>query len=84
MPQDLQKVVALTPPGTGVPVTVWRDKTHKTMEIKIGDTPDDTVALKPNNRGKSLLGLELRPLPPESTRTCPRCLAGSAGGRLPV
>ena len=68
MPQDLQKVVALTPPGKGVPVTVWRDKTHKTMEIKIGDTPDDTVALKSNNRGKNMLGLELRPITPDVAR----------------
>ena len=31
-------------------------------ETIIGDTPDDTVALKANTRGKSLLGLESRPL----------------------
>ena len=67
-PQDLQKVVALTPPGKGVPVTVWRDKTHKTMEIKIGDTPDETVALKSNNRGKSMLGLDVRPITPDVAR----------------
>ncbi|MBI1958604.1 MAG: Do family serine endopeptidase [Candidatus Rokubacteria bacterium] len=67
-PQDLQKIVALTAPGKGVPVTVWRDKSHKAMEIKIGDTPDDTVALKSNSRGKSLLGLEVRPITPELAR----------------
>ena len=67
-PRELQKVVALTPPGKGVPVTVWRDKTHKTMEIKIGDTPDDTVALKSNNRGKNMLGLDVRPITPDVAR----------------
>jgi len=67
-PQDLQKVVALTPPGKGVPVTVWRDRSHKTMEIKIGDTPDDAVALRSNNRGKSLLGLDVRPITPDIAR----------------
>ena len=67
-PQDLQKVVAVTAPGKGVPVTVWRDKSHKTMEIRIGDTPDDAVALKSGNRGKSLLGLDVRPITPEVAR----------------
>ena len=38
-PQDLQKIVAVTAPGKGVPVKVWRDKGEKTLEIKIGETP---------------------------------------------
>src|SRR5215470_1132827 len=67
-PQDLQKVVALTAPGKGVPVKVWRDKGEKTLEIKIGDTPEDTVALKSTNKGKSLLGLDVRPITPEIAR----------------
>jgi len=67
-PQDLQKVVALTAPGKGVPVKVWRDKGEKTLEIKIGDTPEDTVALKSNNKSKSLLGLDVRPITPEIAR----------------
>src|SRR5262249_56440471 len=29
-PQDLQKAVAATVPGKGVPVKVWRDKSEKT------------------------------------------------------
>jgi serine protease Do len=67
-PQDLQKVVALTTPGKGVPIKVWRDKGEKTLEIKIGDTPEDTVALKSNNKGKSLLGLDVRPITPDVAR----------------
>ncbi len=67
-PQDLQKVVALTPPGKGVPVKVWRDKDEKTLEIKIGDTPEDTVALKSGNKSKSLLGLDVRPITPDLAR----------------
>jgi serine protease Do len=67
-PQDLQKVVAVTPPGKGVPVKVWRDKGEKTLEIKIGDAPEDTVALRSNSKGKSLLGLDVRPITPEMAR----------------
>jgi ATP-dependent RNA helicase RhlE len=41
-PQDLQKVVANTPPGKGVPVKVWRDKTEKTLLFS-ATMPDDVV-----------------------------------------
>ncbi len=67
-PQALQKVVASTQPGHAVPLKVWRDKAEKTLEIKIGETPDDNVALKSTNKGKSLLGLDVRPITPELAR----------------
>ena len=67
-PQDLQKAVAGTVPGKGVPVKVWRDKSEKTLEIKIGETPDDTVALKSTNKGRALLGLDIRPITPDIAR----------------
>ncbi len=67
-PQDLQKAVAVTPPGKGVPLKVWRDKGEKTLEIKIGETPDDNVALKSTNKSKTLLGLDVRPITPDIAR----------------
>jgi serine protease Do len=67
-PQELQKVVAATAPGRAVPLKVWRDKGEKALEIKIGETPDETVALKSTNKGKSLLGLDVRPITPELAR----------------
>jgi serine protease Do len=67
-PQALQKVVASTQPGRAVPLKVWRDKAEKTLEIKIGETPDENVALKSTNKGKSLLGLDVRPITPELAR----------------
>jgi len=67
-PQELQKVVAATAPGRAVPLKVWRDKGEKTLEIKIGETPDDAVALKSTNKGKSLLGLDVRPITPDLAR----------------
>ena len=67
-PQDLQKAVALTAPGKGVPLKVWRDKGEKTLEIKIGETPDDNVALKSTNKSKTLLGLDVRPITPDIAR----------------
>jgi serine protease Do len=67
-PQDLQKIVAVTAPGKGVPVRVWRDKGEKTLDIKIGETPEETAQLEPSGKGKSLLGLETRPITPEIAR----------------
>jgi serine protease Do len=67
-PQELQKVVAATAPGRAVPLKVWRDKGERTLEITIGETPDETVALKSTNKGKSLLGLDVRPITPELAR----------------
>jgi len=67
-PQELQKVVAATAPGRAVPLKVWRDKGEKMLEIKIGETPDESVALKPAGKGKGLLGMDVRPLTPELAR----------------
>jgi serine protease Do len=67
-PQDLQRAVASAPPGKAMPMTLWRDKASKTVEIRIGETPDDNVALKSGSRGKSLLGLDVRPITPEIAR----------------
>jgi serine protease Do len=68
VPQDLQKLVAVTAPGKGAPMKVWRDKGEKTLEIRVGETPEDTAQLEPSAKGKSLLGLETRPITPEIAR----------------
>jgi len=68
-PQDLQKIVAVTTPGKGVPIKVWRDKGEKSLEIKIGETPEETAqATEPGGKSKSLLGLDARPLTAEIAR----------------
>ena len=67
-PQDLQKVVAATAPGKGVPVKVWREKGEKTLEIKLGETPEETAMAEPTGKGKSLLGLDARPITPDIQR----------------
>jgi len=67
-PQELQKVVASTEPGKAIPVSVWRDKATKSLEIRIGETPDDNVALRSGSRGRSALGLDVRPITPDLAR----------------
>ncbi len=67
-PQELQKIVAAASPGKAVPLKVWRDRGEKMLEIKIGEAPDETVALKSTNKARSLLGLDVRPITPEVAR----------------
>jgi serine protease Do len=68
-PQDLQKIVAATAPGKGVPVRVWRDKGERTFEIKLTETPEEIAqAVEPGSKGKSLLGLDTRPITPDIQR----------------
>ncbi|MBI3825161.1 MAG: DegQ family serine endoprotease [Candidatus Rokubacteria bacterium] len=64
---DLHKAVAQTSPGQSAKLKVWRDQAEKTVEIKIGETPDDRDARGPAGR-RSLLGLEVRPITPDVAR----------------
>lgn len=67
-PQDLQKIVAATAPGKGVPVKVWREKGEKMFEIRLGETPEEVAQVEPSGKGKSLLGLDARPITPDIQR----------------
>jgi serine protease Do len=68
-PADLQRAVGLTSPGASAKVKVWRDQGEKSVEVKIGEAPDEQrEARGPGPRGKSILGLDVRPLTPEIAR----------------
>jgi serine protease Do len=72
-PGDLQRAVGLTNPGAAARIKVWREQAEKTLEIKIGEAPDDTRESRGNGgpsapRGRPALGLELRPITPEVAR----------------
>jgi serine protease Do len=70
-PADLQRAVGLTSPGASAKVRVWRDQGEKTMEVKIGEAPDEQrEARGPGQRGsgKTALGLEVRPITPDIAR----------------
>ncbi len=68
-PADLQRAVGLAAPGTAAKVRVWREQGEKTLEIKIGEAPDEREARGPGGPGtRSLLGLEARPVTPELAR----------------
>ena len=68
-PADLQRGVGLTSPGTTAKVKVWRDQSEKTLEVKIGEAPDEPrEARGPSPQGKAILGLDVRPVTPEIAR----------------
>jgi serine protease Do len=70
-PADLQRAVGLSNPGHSVKVKVWRGQEgkgpeEKTLEIKIGEAPDEREAQQRGgggNRG-GLLGLDVEPITP--------------------
>jgi serine protease Do len=66
-PADLSKAVALASPGQTARVKVWREQGEKTLEVKIGEAPDEREGHGPSGR-RSLLGMEVRPITPDLAR----------------
>ncbi|HEY7542489.1 MAG TPA: Do family serine endopeptidase [Methylomirabilota bacterium] len=71
-PGDLQRAVGLFSPERSAKVKILRDQTEKTVEIKIGQAPDERQAQQQQRpgggRARSMLGLEVRPVTPEIAR----------------
>jgi len=68
-PADLQRTVGLAQPGQEAKMKVWRDQGEKTIDIKIGEAPDDKeTSARPSRVAPSTLGLEVRPITPEIAR----------------
>jgi serine protease Do len=70
-PGDLQRAVGLTSPGTAAKMKVWRDQAEKSVEVKIGEAPDEREARGPargEGRGRVALGLDVRPITPDIAR----------------
>ncbi|MGH2627344.1 MAG: PDZ domain-containing protein, partial [Anaerolineales bacterium] len=69
-PSDLQRAVGLLSPGHGAKVKVWRDGAERTLEVKIGEAPDEREAQgQRGGRGApTVLGLDVRPITPEVAR----------------
>jgi serine protease Do len=66
-PGDLQRAVGLAAPGNSAKMKVWRDQGEKTLEVRIGEAPDEREARATGGR-RGLLGLEVRPVTPEVAR----------------
>jgi serine protease Do len=67
-PADLQRAVGLTVPGTTATAKVWRDRSERTLELRIGEMPDERETVARSNDGQTILGLEVRAITPEIAR----------------
>jgi serine protease Do len=67
-PADLQRAVGLAAPGATAKAKIWRDHAERTVELKIGDAPDEREAAVRPGGSRSLLGIEVRPITPEIAR----------------
>jgi serine protease Do len=69
-PADLQRAVGLSSPNQDAKVRVLRDQSERTVEIKIGEAPDERAEARTGNgtRGRTTLGLDVRPVTPEIAR----------------
>ena len=68
-PSDLQRAVGLAGPGSTAKVKVLRDRAERTLEIKIGEAPDESeAAARPGEKARTLLGLDVKPLTPDVAR----------------
>ena len=68
-PADLQRTVGLAQPGQDAKMKVWRDQSEKTIDIKIGEAPDEKeVQQRPARATPNTLGLEVRPITPDLAR----------------
>jgi serine protease Do len=72
VPSDLQRAVGLSTPGQDSKVRVWRDGSERTLEVRIGEAPDEREAQqRSGSRGggaPTVLGMEVRPITPEVAR----------------
>jgi len=68
-PTDLQRTVGLAQPGQDAKLKIWRDQNEKTIDLKIGEAPDEKEAQqRPARATPSNLGLEVRPITPDLAR----------------
>jgi serine protease Do len=59
-PGDVARAVALAAPGQKTTLTLWRDKSQRSVDVVLGEQPGEGQALR--------LGFEVRPLTPELAR----------------
>jgi serine protease Do len=66
-PDDLQRAVGLTEPGQPARLRVLRDRRERLLELKLGEAAGEREPAS-RGRGRSLLGLDVRPLTSEVAR----------------
>jgi serine protease Do len=67
---DLPAAVAQVTPGTRAPLKVWRGKSETSLDVTVGEVPNERVAQAPSEASKpqGKLGVAVRPLSSEEAR----------------
>jgi serine protease Do len=65
---DLPRMVAATPPGEKVTLTILRKGKEKAIKVQLGELPDEEAAVAEGTSGEEL-GLQLQEVTPELART---------------
>jgi Do/DeqQ family serine protease len=63
---DLQRIVAITPPGQAAKVIVLREGRRETLEVKIGEMPTEEPVVA--SRGTERWGMTVQPITPDLAR----------------
>ena len=67
-PGHLRSLVAETPPGTSVRLSIWRDKTTKDLTLVIGEQPKEVASTKSGGSGRgdhALAGMTVEEVKPD-------------------
>ncbi len=70
-PGHLRSLVAETPPGTTVRLSVWRDKAVKEITVTIGEQPKELASTKHSERltgNQALVGITVEEMKPDRSR----------------
>ncbi len=60
--RELQVMVADTEPGKRVKIVIWRKKKRVTLNVRIGEMPEEVISRKEEKKEETLLGLIVRNL----------------------
>jgi serine protease Do len=69
---DLQRAVGLTEPGHTAKLRIVRDGVERSLDVRLGRTPEEGAPDRPGPGAKGLLGLDVKPLTPELGRQLSR------------
>ena len=59
-PGDLQRAVGFFSPDRSAKVKIWRDQAEKTVEVKVGQAPDERQAQQQQRPGSGALDVGSR------------------------
>jgi serine protease Do len=63
--RELQRVVTRSDPGKTAPIRVWRDEGERTLTVRLGEIPEEPIAVGAERAAPKILGMKVRLLTPD-------------------